>query len=755
MRLFIAEKPSMARNIAECLDPQGKKDGYIEIKGGAVSWCVGHILSQAPPDHYDPKYREWNESDLPIIPSKWRLIVSKGMTGQLGILKKLLGQADEIVNAGDPDREGQLIVDEVLEYLGNRKPVRRLWLASLDTKSVREALTSMKSNAEFTALRESALARSRADWLVGMNLSRSFTARARRGGFDKVVSVGRVQTPTLSLVVSRDREIESFVPKDYFVLTASVKVSSGTLPMAWSPGPDHVGLDPDGRCVDRTVLVTVARNADGKSSRLDVETKRKTESPPLPFSLSGLTAVASKRWGYSAKEVLDAAQTLYERKLTTYPRTDCEYLPENQYGDAAGLLKSLGNIWKEARNADPGKRSKAWNTEKITAHHAIIPTSQAADPASLGSKILSNLYDLIVRHYIAQFYPDFTFSETTVKAVFAGEPFQTKGRIPLDQGWKAIFSSEKDEEDEEGGEQNRGQTLPALQNVETGTVSGTDIQSKKTTPPARFTDGTLILAMKSVHRFVTDPKLKAILKENEGIGTEATRASIIEILLKREFLKKEGKKNLVSTPSGRALIDLVSIDVKSPGTTALWERDLESITSREKCEDFVSRIGTFVSKIVDGNRTGESGRFSGQKGSAESHPCPSCGRPLSRIKGPSGFFWGCTGYRATEKPCKTTCPDENGKPGKHRDSKISGEDGPPCPKCGKPTGEWKTSKDSPYFKCPAGHGPWWSDNGKIGKEWTPFLPQGAGSKASTFRGKGKSGTSSSKRSATPKRRGVR
>ncbi|MHB1287269.1 MAG: DNA topoisomerase III [Leptospirales bacterium] len=743
MRLFIAEKPSMARNIAECLDPQGKKDGYIEIKGGAVSWCVGHILSQAPPDHYDPKYREWNESDLPIIPSKWRLIVSKGMTGQLGTLKKLLSQADEIVNAGDPDREGQLIVDEVLEYLGNRKPVRRLWLASLDTKSVREALTSMKSNAEFTALRESALARSRADWLVGMNLSRSFTARARRGGFDKVVSVGRVQTPTLSLVVSRDREIESFVPKDYFVLTASVKVSSGTLPMAWSPSPDHVGLDPDGWCVDRTVLVTVARNADGKSSRLDVETKRKKESPPLPFSLSGLTAVASKRWGYSAKEVLDAAQTLYERKLTTYPRTDCEYLPENQYGDTAGLLKSLGNIWKEARNADPGKRSKAWNTEKITAHHAIIPTSQAADPSSLGSKILSNLYDLIVRHYIAQFYPDFTFSETTVKAVFAGEPFRTKGRIPLDQGWKAVFSSEKDEEDEEGGEQNRGQTLPALQNVETGTVSGTDIQSKKTTPPARFTDGTLILAMKSVHRFVTDPKLKAILKENEGIGTEATRASIIEILLKREFLKKVGKKNLVSTPSGRALIDLVSIDVKSPGTTALWERDLESITSREKCEDFVSRIGTFVSKIVDGNRTGESGRFSGQKGSAESHPCPSCGRPLSRIKGPSGFFWGCAGYRDKEKPCKTTCPDERGNPGKIREARKPEGIGPPCPKCGKATGEMKTKMKIPYFRCPEGHGPWWSDNGGLGKEWVPFPA------------KGKSGPKVTRTSGSQKKRGVR
>ena len=759
MRLYIAEKPSMGRAIAEELGIRGKKDGFIEVRDGVVSWCVGHLLSQAPPDHYDPRYREWNEADLPLIPPNWKLVVGKGMAGQFGILKKLINQADEIVNAGDPDREGQLIVDEVLEYLGNKKPVRRLWLSALDPKSVRDALSRMAPNSDpkYVSFREQALARSRADWLVGMNLSRSFTARARRGGGSGVISVGRVQTPTLALVVARDREIESFVPRDFFVVTARVRVPGGTFSMTWTPLPDHAGLDTEGRCVSSDVAREVAQKVNGQSSRLDVETKRKIEAPPLPFSLSGLTAAASRRWGYSAKEVLDAAQTLYERKLTTYPRTDCDYLPENQHGDASEILGSLGRFFPEAKSADPRKKSKSWNTEKVTAHHAIIPTSQVTDPSSLGPACLSNLYDLIVRHYIAQFYPEFSYDETTVKAVFASEPFRARGRVPVDPGWKAVFSTGKKEEDEEGDKTDREPRLPNLSNGDNGTVSDTEIQSKKTTSPARFTDGTLILAMKSVHRFVSDPKLSAVLKENEGIGTEATRAAIIEILLKREFLKKEGKKNLVSTPSGRALVDLVSIDVKSPGTTALWERDLEGINSRTDCEAFVSRIGAFVKKVVDENRKGGSAGLPEGFARTETSPCPSCGRPLSRIKGPSGFFWGCSGFRDPANPCKTTCPDERGKPGTPR---ISGPvpevaTSLPCPKCGKNLVRRMTTTGKPFLRCPVCTASFWMEGEGCGKEWTPFTPGPKTPRSRTPSGNGKEQTRRRSPSKTRSGRGIR
>lgn len=572
-----------------------------------------------------------------------------------------------------------------------------------------------------------------------MNLSRSFTARARRGGFSGFVSTGRVQTPTLALVVARDREIEAFVPKDFFVVVARVKSTGGSFPMTWTPSQDHKGLDEEGRCVDRTVADAVAGRVSGQSAPLSVETKEKKEAPPLPFSLSGLTAAASKKWGYSAKEVLDAAQTLYERKLTTYPRTDCEYLPENQHGDAKGILAGLSKIWeKETKTADPDLKGKVWNTEKVTAHHAIIPTGQVSDPKSFGSKILADLYDLVVRHYIAQFHPDYVYNETSVKASFAGEPFKAMGRMPIRQGWKNVFSSgRKNEEEEEDGKETEP-SLPSLKNGDSASVTATDIQSKKTTPPARFTDGTLITAMKSVHKFVSDPKLKAILKENEGIGTEATRAAIIEILIKREFIRKEGKKSLVSTPAGRSLIDLVSDEVKSPGTTALWERDLEGVKSRLDCDRFVSRIGEFISRVVEENRTGSTGTLAGGQNS-EIHPCPSCGRPLIRHRGSNGYFWGCSGYRDTEKPCKTTCPDELGKPGAPRTATPveSTPSGISCPKCGKELDKRKTGTGKDYLKCVPCAASFWPTGDGVGEEWAPFS-------GSTKSGKKGGGVSKSK-----------
>lgn len=352
MRLFIAEKPSLGRAIAENLGKGVAKDGCIECSGGQdiVTWCFGHILEQCDPGEYDERYQKWVMDDLPIIPEKWKLNVKKDAAKQYKIIKELVKKADYIVNAGDPDREGQLLIDEVLQHLGNKKPVKRILLNALDTKSVVQALGDLRDNKDYAGLRDSALARSQADWLVGMNLSRAYTIISRDAGYDGVLHVGRVQTPTLALVVRREEEITHFKPTTHYVLRVTWQHEGENIPTVWKMKPDMEGLDTEHRLLSKEIAeglltkIELAANHGDGARITSVEQKKKQEGQRLPYSLSTLQVEAGRRYGLSPQQVLDTMQSLYEMKLTTYPRSDCEYLPTNQMDDAGVILNNLAGI---------------------------------------------------------------------------------------------------------------------------------------------------------------------------------------------------------------------------------------------------------------------------------------------------------------------------------------------------------------------------------------------------------------------------
>ena len=363
MRVYIAEKPSMGAEIAKCLPgPVSRKDGYITTGGGVVTWGFGHILRQAEPGEYDKKYEKWRLEDLPIIPPEWKLFVADSCRKQFEIIKSLIDKATEIVHAGDPDREGQLLIDEVLDFLDNQKPVRRILLNALDEKSIKKAIASLRDNEEFHNLKQSALARSRADWLIGMNLSRAYTLAARRAGHQVTLPVGRVKTPTLALVVRREREIEGFTQASYFTVKAEFQHENGTFVAYWKPKDEQAGLDTEGRLADQAIADELVEglSAAGTSGTIVLcETTEKKESQRLPVSLSTLQVMAGKKFGYDPQTVLDTAQKLYEKKLTTYPRSDCEFLPDSQYSDAAAII---GNL-QELNQSDLGRQGRCKNKE--------------------------------------------------------------------------------------------------------------------------------------------------------------------------------------------------------------------------------------------------------------------------------------------------------------------------------------------------------------------------------------------------------
>lgn len=671
MRLFIAEKPSLGKAIAQFLPakgvskgPAGKPPTHIVAGDDVVTWCFGHLLEMAEPESYSEAYKQWSFDVLPIVPDDWQLIPKDDAKSQIKAIKELLAEADEVVNAGDPDREGQLLVDELLEHLGNTNPVKRIWLAALDESSVRKALGSLRDNGEYQQLKASAEARQRGDWLVGMNLTRAYTLAGRRTGYDGVLSVGRVQTPTLALVVNRDLTIENFKAKDFFGVSAAIKAAGGGFLARWKPA-DSVPVDESGRVLDKGIADAVAAKVTGQAGQVvKYEAAEKKQAAPLPYSLSSLQAAANKKLGLGAQDVLDIAQELYEAKLTTYPRTDCNYLPESQLGDAAQVLAGLPDDYAElVKQADTSLKSAAWNDKKITAHHAIIPTGQRADLKGKQAQV----FDLIVRAYLAQFFPAHTYRQTSIVLDVAGETFTASGKTPLLPGWKVVFGASVEDEDEgEEKDKDAKQTLPALTNGEAVACESASVESKKTTPPARFTEGTLIQAMTNIHQLVEDPELKKRLKETAGIGTEATRAGIIETLKKRGFIAEKGKQ-IISTDPGRKLILALPEKVKSPGLTGLFEQLLDGIAEGKiTAEQFLAKQVEFVSKYVEEAKTATLGL-------AAAHPCPVCKQGhLRRRTNDKGVFWGCSRY---QDGCKTSFPDKAGKPDLSPKKKPAGKPG--------------------------------------------------------------------------------
>lgn len=694
MRLFIAEKPSMAREISKCL-PENKniqkRNGYFIQGDDIVTWVVGHVLHQAEPGDYDDKYIRWRPQDLPIVPTEWKLLITDSSRQQFETVKELIGKADIIVNAGDPDREGQLLVDEVLYFVGNTKPVQRILLNALDEKSVKSALGDLRDNKDFHNLYQSALARARADWLIGMNLSRAYTLSERYKGNKVTLPIGRVKTPTLALVVRRERELADFKPVDYFTVKILYTHENGTFWATWQPKDEQKGLDPDGRLINKGVAESLvqqlASSPDGVIK--SVTKSKKKDLQRLPLSLSSLQVLAGKAYSYDPQTVLDTAQKLYEKKLTTYPRSDCEYLPPNQYGDCMAILSNLAQSGDEklsqwAQNADRNIKSRAWNEKKITAHHAIIPTTVACNVNSL-TQAERNIYFLISQAYIVQFYGEHVYEQTRIVVGQCEEEFVANGRVVIEEGWKSLYKRQKsktnadgdepDLTDERGAESGpkkdaieEADRLPSVKKNDSVQYTDSAVESKQTKPPSRFTPSTLLQAMKEIHKFVKNEELKKQLKAVSGIGTEATRANIIDELISRGFMKTSRKKQVLSpTDTGYLLVDALPDELLYPDETAVWEERLALMSEGEDTlESFLKDQIQFLQHLIDklgfdklisrdqmmpnvvrtiSNQNSKRPMDDNQVNLKDLPECPSCkkGR-LQQRNGKFGAFLGCTNY---------------------------------------------------------------------------------------------------------------
>ena len=611
MRLFIAEKPSLARAIADVLPkPHSRGDGFIKCgENDYVTWCVGHLLEQAEPEAYNPIFKQWRLEHLPIIPDKWQLIPRKDVAKQLKTVEKLIHQADELVNAGDPDREGQLLVDEVFSYANlsveKRDQITRCLISDLNPSAVEKAVQKLQPNRNFIPLATSALARARADWLYGINMTRAYTIRGRQAGYDGVLSVGRVQTPVLGLIVRRDFEIEHFQPKDFFEVVAHIQnektteksTALFTFTALWQPSKACEDYqDEDGRVLSQSLAENVVKRITQQPAEvMEYSDKREKETAPLPYSLSALQIDAAKRFGLSAQEVLDICQRLYEtHKLITYPRSDCRYLPEEHFAERMTVLNAISTHAPTYRTLpdilNMEHRNRCWNDKKVEAHHAIIPTAKNRT-VNLTQQEL-NVYTLIARQYLMQFCPDAEYRKSKITLNIAGGSFIAQARNLQTAGWKTLWGKEDNDEE---------QQEPLLPIVEKGQIlfcSKGEIISKKTQPPKPFTDATLLSAMTGIARFVQDKELKKILRETDGLGTEATRAGIIELLFKRGFLYKKGK-NIHSSEAGRILIQALPDIATQPDMTAHWESQLTGISEKQTSyQQFMETLTQMLPDLV-------------------------------------------------------------------------------------------------------------------------------------------------------------
>jgi len=641
MRLFLCEKPSQGKDIARVLGAHERGNGCLRGNQLVVTWCIGHLVEAAPPEDYDPDLKRWSIAQLPIIPDHWKLSVKSSTAAQFKVVQQLLAGATEVVIATDADREGEMIARELLDLCGFSRRVRRLWLSALNDASIRQALNSLRDGDETRPLYWAALARSRADWLVGLNLSRLFTCLGRQAGYDGVLSVGRVQTPTLQLVVRRDREIDGFVPQPYWAIDVKLAASGGAFIAHWVP--PKAGADGDGRCVRQEVATAAAQSL--RTARVatvaSIETQRVREAPPLPFDLSTLQVICSRRFGLDVKRTLDVAQSLYEvHKAITYPRSDCAYLPESMLAEVDqvldGLLRADPALSQLAHHLDRQQRSRAWNDGKITAHHGIIPTNEPPVLSKL-SQDERSVYELIRAHYLAQFLPSYEFDRTVAQLSCADQQLRARGQRVVAIGWRVILSQHNagDAEDAEPNDQ----TLPALDRGTNATVESIELKSLKTSPPKPYTQGELIAAMEGIARLVTDPRLKQKLKETTGIGTEATRASIIEGLIRRGYLLKKGR-TLRASKTALTLINAIPTAIADPGTTALWEQSLDQIAAgRMKLNDFVDRQSTWVRQIVE-----QYARATLVIDVPSGPPCSLCNAPTRQRRGAHGAFWACSRY---------------------------------------------------------------------------------------------------------------
>ncbi|EGU33968.1 DNA topoisomerase III [Vibrio scophthalmi] len=603
MRLFIAEKPSLGRAIAETIGIKKSHKGYIEcVNGDIVTWCIGHLLEQAEPEHYDEALKSWSFDTLPIIPKEWGYVAKEETQDQLEIVLEWIGKSDVIVNAGDPDREGAYLVNEILEFakIPQKKwdNALRVLINDLNPKAVEIALEGIEPNSQHMAMSDAAKCRSRADWLIGMNISRVCTLLGKRQGHPSVFSFGRVQTPTCQLVVKRDLEIANFKSVPFFDIDAHFEHDGIPFKAKWQVTEQFGGEDK--RCIDKEQAQTVVNLVSNEQAIVTTcETKRAKSQPPLPFSLKTLQEAMSSQYGYGAKQTLDIVQRLYEKhKIVSYPRTDQQYLTTLKRDEIELILGNLEGVNNKelaqwATDADTSLVSPCWNDKKLEgkAHTAIIPTTRAPDLDALDDEEL-NLFHAIASRYLAQFFPVAEDDKTVIELRVGEHDFKTTGTVEIEKGWRVVLGKNKESDKDD-------QSLPVLGEGQEIAVSKAELLEKKTTPPKPYTEGTLLNAMCNIAKEVTDPALKAKLKETAGLGTEATRAGMIETLKERGYLETKGK-NIVSTPLGQMLILGLPNKLRDPAMTAIWEQQLDVVESGEcSLEKFMAVIEKTVTGYVD------------------------------------------------------------------------------------------------------------------------------------------------------------
>ena len=593
MTVCIAEKPSVARDIARILGATSSRDGYMEGNGYQVTWTFGHLCELKMPEDYTPMWRSWSLTALPMIPQRFgiRLKEDEGVKKQFATIERLMKAADEIVNCGDAGQEGELIQRWVMQKAQPTCPVKRLWISSMTDEAIREGFQNLKDQSEYQLLYMAGLSRAIGDWLLGINATRLYTIKY--GQNRQVLSIGRVQTPTLALIVNRQKEIDNFKPEPYWVLATVYRDTTFTATK--------------GRFTSKEEGEQAFETIAGKPFTVtDVQKKNGRETPPSLYDLTSLQVDCNRKFGYSAETTLNLIQSLYEQKLTTYPRVDTTFLSDDVYANCPNIMNGLfqtrvagqapyAELVRPLGGKPLPKSKKVFDSSKVTDHHAIIPTG--VPPQNLPD-MQRRVYDLVARRFIAVFYPDCKFAQTTVLGKVEDVEFKVTGRTILDAGWRAVYAKDAgtgDEDEKKPEEEER--TLPAFEKGESGDHVPT-LTEKWTTPPKYYTEATLLRAMETAGKLVDDETLRAALKEN-GIGRPSTRAAIIETLFKRHYIRKE-RKNLVATPTGIELIDLIHEELlKSAELTGIWEKKLRDIEHKKyDAHQFIDELKVQVTEIV-------------------------------------------------------------------------------------------------------------------------------------------------------------
>ncbi|MBQ2779747.1 MAG: DNA topoisomerase 3 [Bacteroidaceae bacterium] len=583
MIVCIAEKPSVAKDIADVLGARSRKEGYIEGNGYRVTWTIGHLCTLKEPHDYTEIWKRWSLGSLPMIPPRFgiKLITNRGIEKQFAIIEQLIQNAEYIVNCGDAGQEGELIQRWVMQKAGARCPVKRLWISSLTPEAIREGFNNLKDQSEYQPLYEAGLSRAIGDWLLGMNATRLYTLKYGRDR--QVLSIGRVQTPTLALIVKRYHEITNFVPTQYWELKTLYRETTFNAT--------------SGRFDSEAEAQEALQKITGQPFTVtDVTAKNSVENPPRLYDLTSLQADCNRKYALTAETTLQTIQSLYEKKATTYPRVDTTYLSDDIYPKCESILKGLRDyqpLTAPLIGKPLIKSKKVFDNKQVTDHHAIIPTG--VYPQGL-TDIEKKVYDLVVRHFIAVFYPECKFRSTTVQGQSAGVNFKATGKVITSPGWKVVFAQETNDEQENKSDKEK--ILPPFTKGESGPHTP-GVQEKWTQAPKNYTEETLLRAMESAGKNIDDEELREAMKEN-GIGRPSTRAEIIEKLCKRNYIRRE-RKNLIATPTGIELISLIRNELlKSAELTGQWEKKLRDIEKRKyEAKTFIDELKAMLAEVVN------------------------------------------------------------------------------------------------------------------------------------------------------------